>query len=192
MISMTNPITRRLLGSGLMLLPLLASVGRAQDPVSVDFNTQVRPILESACVHCHGEANQKGDYRLDTKDDAFKPGEDGVGVVAGKPDQSLIFTTAVLAADDDDVMPPKKDGPPLDKSQTEILRAWIAAGAAWPDGVKLEQQSRILFAKHIKPIFETTCVSCHNPEKMKGDYDMTTKATAFKMDGDYGLSLIHI
>lgn len=169
---------------------MVGPAGFGQAPAAVDFQGQVKPILESACVHCHGESKQQGDYRLDTKEEAFKPVDGEAMLVAGDPAKSAVFTTTVLGADDDDVMPPSKDGPPLDKSQTEILKAWIAAGAVWPDGVVLEQKPRIDFVKHIRPIFETTCVSCHNPEKMKGDYDMTTKALAFKVDGDYGDAIV--
>lgn len=190
MISMMTLTARLGLRSSPLLLALLAPSARGETLAAVDFDRQVRPILESACVHCHGETKQQGDYRLDTKEEAFKPVDDELMLVAGEPDQSPLYTTTVLPSDHDDVMPPSKDGPPLDPSQTEILRAWIAGGAAWPEGVKLEQQPRVSFVKHIQPIFETTCVSCHNPDKMKGDYDMTTKAAAFKMDGDYGDAIV--
>ena len=190
MMPMTIPTLRPRLLTGPLLCALMAPAAIAQDPAAVDFNRQVRPILESACVHCHSETNQKGDYRLDTAEEASKTLDDGAGVVAGKPDESLLYTTTVLPADDDDIMPPTKDGPPLDKTQTDILKAWIAGGAVWPEGVKLEQKPRMDFVKHIKPIFETTCVSCHNPDEMKGDYDMTTKMAAFKMDGDYGDAIV--
>ena len=187
---MKNLTARFGLYSGSLLFALTASAGRGQEAAAVDFNAQVRPILESACVHCHGETKQQGDYRLDTMADAFKAGDDGAMVIPGEPEKSALYTTTVLAADDDDVMPPAKDGPPLAKSQTEVLRAWIAAGAEWPEGVTLKQQPRIDFVKHIQPIFETACISCHNPDKMKGDYDMTTMASAFKKDGDYGDAIV--
>ncbi|MFN0127139.1 MAG: SUMF1/EgtB/PvdO family nonheme iron enzyme [Verrucomicrobiales bacterium] len=180
--------------SGVVLCWLLGAVAApaasGQEAAAVDFNAQVKPILESACVHCHGETKQQGDYRLDTREEAFKRVDDEAMLVAGKPDESRAYTTTILAADDDDVMPPSKDGPPLDKTQTEILRAWIAGGAAWPEGVQLEKKPRMDFVKHIRPIFETACLSCHNPEKMKGDYDMTTKAGAFKVDGDHGDAIV--
>ena len=33
---------------------------------SIDYDTDVRPILESHCIKCHGDKVQKGDLRLDT------------------------------------------------------------------------------------------------------------------------------
>lgn len=35
------------------------------------------------------------------------------------------------------------------------------------------------FSEHIQPILETKCLPCHNDEKQKGDYLMTTKDKAF-------------
>lgn len=165
-----------------LLLPLLVV---ASAEAAIDFNTQVRPILESTCVHCHGPTEQKGDYRLDTKEEAFKLIDGMAMLVAGKPEESKLYTTMVLEADDEDIMPPEKDGPPLHQSQTEVIKAWIAEGAAWPEGVVLKQQPRIDFVKHIQPIFETACVSCHDADKKKGDYDMSTLAAAFT-SGDSG------
>ena len=75
-------------------------------------------------------------------------------------------------------MPPKKEGV-LDKAQSELLKKWIDQGANWPQGVKLEQKPRITFVKHIQPILEQNCVTCHNEKKHKGDFDLSSKETAF-------------
>ena len=171
-------------------LTVAAPVFSAAEPV--DFTTQVKPILESTCVHCHNEKEHKGDYRLDTLAEALKSPEDLPGLVPGKPEESLIYTTACLPADDDDVMPPKKDGPPLSKEQTDILKQWIADGAKWPDGVKLEQKPRISFEKHIQPILEVSCVGCHNPQKKEeyGNYDCTTRTAAMTTGDEEGGELV--
>lgn len=39
---------------------------------------------------------------------------------------------------------------------------------------------KIDFVKHIQPILEATCISCHGPDEDKGDYRMHTKAAFFK------------
>ena len=44
----------------------------------------------------------------------------------------------------------------------------------------LKQAARIDFVKHVQPILEENCVSCHNPEKTKGKWDLSTKAKAFE------------
>ncbi len=145
----------------------------------VDFTTQVKPILEAACTHCHGLDKDKGDFRLHTKEDAMKGNENGSGLVAGDLKKSAIYTTLILPAEDDMVMPPAKEGL-LDKTQIEVIKNWIEQGADWPAGVTLGVQPRIDFVKHIQPILEQNCVSCHNPEKDKGEWILTTKKQAFE------------
>ncbi len=143
-----------------------------------DFNQHIKPILEAACVHCHNSKEHKGDLNLATLEDSIKGGENGTALVPGNSAKSKLYTTTILSADDDDVMPPKKEGL-LAKEQSELLKKWIDQGAKWPAGVKLEQKPRIAFEKHVQPILEQNCVSCHNPEKHKGDLDLSTKEKAF-------------
>jgi formylglycine-generating enzyme required for sulfatase activity len=145
-----------------------------------DFVTTVKPILEAACVHCHCEAKAKGDLRLDTKAEAFKPIDGTPMIVPGKPEESKVYTSTLLAPDHDDLMPPAKDGPALAPEQTGILKAWITTGATWPEGVTLTQQPRVAFVRDVQPILEQNCVSCHNAEKTKGGLDLSTKELAFK------------
>src|SRR6185369_2788043 len=92
----------------------------AQAADKVDFEQQIKPILELNCVRCHGAEKPKGGLRLDTKGGALKGGDEGPALVPGKPDQSPLYTSTILPADDDKHMPPKGD--PLKKEQTELLR----------------------------------------------------------------------
>jgi formylglycine-generating enzyme required for sulfatase activity len=110
---------------------------RAAD--TIDFTSQVKPILEFNCVRCHAaptsKEKPKGGLRLDNKVDAFKGGDDGPVIVPGNPAKSPLYTSTVLPPDDEKFMPPKGDH--LTKDQTEILKVWIEQGANWPDGVTL-------------------------------------------------------
>ncbi len=103
----------------------------------MDFVKDVQPVLEYNCVACHREGEDKGKLRLDNKAMAFTSGEDGPSFVPFHPEKSSSYTTTVLATDHDDVMPPAKNGGPMAKEKTEVLRQWIAQGAPWPDGVVL-------------------------------------------------------
>src|SRR6266850_4733549 len=129
------------------------AVSRAAD--KVDFALDIKPILESTCLSCHGSEKPKGDLRLDTKAGAIKGGRKGTVLVNGKPDESPLYKSTILPAGDDDIMPPK--GSPLAKSQTELLRRWIAEGATWPAAITLKQTRRIEFAKDIQPLLEFNC-----------------------------------
>jgi formylglycine-generating enzyme required for sulfatase activity len=130
------------------LLAVSASGANAAD--AVDFNRDVRPILEGACVHCHGPEKAEGDVRLDSKAAAFEGSGDNPGVTPGKPDDSSLYWTTALPQDDDLFMPPKK---PLAAAQIAVLKAWIEQGAAWPEGVVLEEKPRMDFRNNIQPLF---------------------------------------
>ena len=162
-----NVITRIL--SAFTITAMFAPFAHAK----VDFVKQVKPVLEAACVNCHGAADQDGDLRLDTLEHLLKGGDSGPAIVKGDPDKSLLIELISLSADDDDVMPPKD--PPLASSQIAVLKDWIKEGAEWPEGEVLTATPRIDFVKHIQPIFEQNCITCHNPNNEgKSDYHMTT------------------
>ncbi|MEN9575211.1 MAG: hypothetical protein RL514_3066 [Verrucomicrobiota bacterium] len=101
-----------------------------------DFAKDIGPVLAKNCIECHGPEKQKGKLRLDSKEAAFKGGDSGLtGIVPGKSADSRIYKVITLAKGHDDIMPPK--GEPLSKATTDLIKAWIDAGAEWPAGVKL-------------------------------------------------------
>src|SRR5256714_8655782 len=61
-------------------------------------------------------------------------------------------------------------------------------------------QEKITYQQHVRPIFNASCVSCHNPDKNKAGLDLTTYATAMAgssngkvlQSGDPDLSLIYL
>lgn len=109
---------------------VLSAVASAQEP-AVDFVRDVAPLLQRHCVSCHGEEKQKGDLRLDAKAHVFPDGEASELVVAGKPDDSELVRRVELPDGDEDLMPQK--GERLKPAEVAALRAWIAAGATWPE-----------------------------------------------------------
>ena len=113
----------------------LASAVSAQDAPAVDFNKDIAPIFEFKCVECHNENKVKGELRMDTFDWIMKGGDTGPAIVAGKPDESSIFERVTLPHDDIDIMPP--EGDPLTDKEVASLKAWIAAGAKWPENTQL-------------------------------------------------------
>ncbi|WP_419189465.1 SUMF1/EgtB/PvdO family nonheme iron enzyme [Stieleria marina] len=146
----------------------------SQEPV-VDF-APVQPLLASACVHCHGEKEAEGELRLDTLAGALAGGASGPALVPGNPTDSTLLTSTMLAHDDADIMPPDE---PLDPSQIELLRKWVASGAKWDSDKPIKIQPRIDFVKNIQPILEQQCVSCHSGDDPEGGLDLTTREMAF-------------
>ena len=116
----------------------------------VDFMRDVKPLLEGACVQCHGpnEEELEGDYRIDSKEDAFAGGSSYENEVIrpGNANNSPAYWMTTLHYDEpesDECMPPKK---PLNKDQQQVLFDWIQEGAEWPDDVFLEDKPRVNFA----------------------------------------------
>ena len=99
----------------------------------VSFVTHVKPLLQSNCYKCHAADKMKGDYRLDTKEFAFKNGEsDEPPIVPGKADDSLLIKVIEGKGDyKDKMMPPK--GAPLSTEQVATIRRWIDEGAVWDE-----------------------------------------------------------
>jgi hypothetical protein len=97
----------------------------------IDYSKDIEPILEQHCFKCHGEEKQKSGLRLDQKAAALKGGENGKVIIPGKSAESRLIRL-VGGLDKDLVMPPK--GERLALSQISLLRAWIDAGAEYPDG----------------------------------------------------------
>ena len=103
---------------------LLTGLCSSADAQKVDFNTQIKPLLERHCMECH---NAEGDsYPIEVKDDAFE------FIVEGEPEESDMFL--VLETDDeDDRMPPADYEHQLSDDQIGLIKTWIAEGAEWPD-----------------------------------------------------------
>lgn len=170
----------------------LAGLAISASPLSsvaaVDFQQQVRPILESTCLSCHDSEHTKGALRLDTLAGAMKGGEKkGAAIVPGKPDSSPLYTLTQLPADHDDIMPPKGDK--LTAEQSAVLKTWIQEGAAWPADATLAKRRRAEFTKDIKPILEQNCVACHREEHFKGGLRLDEKSLAFK-GGENGPGIV--
>ena len=98
--------------------------------IAVEFTRDVKPLLESTCLKCHGAEKHKSDLRLDSRERALAGGENGVDIIPGDSGKSpLIHFVARLVPDME--MPPKGKGEPLTAQQVGLLRAWIDQGAKW-------------------------------------------------------------
>lgn len=119
------------------LLLFLASVlivggivwGTYSKEEQIDFNTQVKPILNKRCISCHGGVKQSGELSMMTREEILKAGESGnPAVVPGDPDASELYLR-LITEEEEEKMPYKEESLPED--EIEILRKWIAQGAEW-------------------------------------------------------------
>ncbi|HZZ71233.1 MAG TPA: PSD1 and planctomycete cytochrome C domain-containing protein [Pirellulales bacterium] len=193
--------------AGLIPSQARAAEGKALPPAAphYDFQRDIRPILESSCVGCHNADRKKGEFRLDTRDNLLKGGENGVVVVPGKSGESDLIK-AVARLDKGTAMPPDQEQA-LSAAQVGLLRAWIDDGARFPEGfvlrtlgvVRLDKQElaklpppaakKIDFVKDVQPLFAAHCLACHGPDKHEALFRLDHKPTVFA-GGELGPAVV--
>jgi formylglycine-generating enzyme required for sulfatase activity len=94
----------------------------------VDFQKQIRPIFESACLPCHDVDEARGGFRMNTQENFMRGGSKGSPIVASHPDRSLLQLLIDLPPAKPGSMPP---GQQLPQAQRDLIREWIAIGAPW-------------------------------------------------------------
>ena len=101
----------------------------AAEKSEVNFNEDIRPILNENCVTCHGGVRRQAELSLLFRDDALQPAESGnYAIVPGRSGQSELIRR-VAHADPDERMP--AEAPPLSKREISLLKRWIDRGAEW-------------------------------------------------------------
>ena len=102
------------------------------DPTSAGFYTQsVQPILQANCYRCHGGMNHRGGLGLDSPAGLLTGGKEGVGLVPGHPEQSLLVKLIRHEGPADDPMPMPPRGK-LSDADIATVERWVKAGAVMP------------------------------------------------------------
>lgn len=105
-----------------------ANASRATNPTSF-YTKHIHPIFDANCVSCHGESKVSGGLRLDTYDRLMRGGSDGVVIVPGNPDKSLLLHRVTLPAGHKLLMPAEGE-PRLRAEEIAWIRAWIQQGSS--------------------------------------------------------------
>ena len=100
-----------------LALPLAAS------PEQEQFEKKIRPLLLGKCIECHGQDQQAGGLRLDSKEGWLTGGATGPAVQASDAEGSLLLQ--VLSDDSHKAIA-------LSKNEIHELKLWIQAGAFDP------------------------------------------------------------
>jgi len=99
--------------------------------VKINFDRDIRPVLETSCVRCHGAQKPRSRFRLDNRESALNGGDDNTNdIVPGDSSKSLLIKYVARQVEDME-MPPIGKGDPLPPQQIGLLRAWIDQGANW-------------------------------------------------------------
>ncbi len=98
---------------------------------SVDYNSQVKPIINKQCISCHGGVKQKGGFSLLFRSEALAKSESGkYAIIPGDPKNSELIKR-INTSDTEERMPYKHE--PLKEEEKAIFYDWIKEGAAWGD-----------------------------------------------------------
>ena len=174
--------------------------------VRVDFAKEVKPLLETACLKCHGPQQPGGGFSLGTREAALKGGQSGIDIIPGDSGKSLLIHFVARLVDGIQ-MPPKGAGDPLTPEQVGLLRAWIDQGATWPAEVTLQAprqsavgdqvipsgkaqaaatllppavEKRIDFVQDVQPILAKSCYTCHGATMQRAGLRLDLKSIALK------------
>lgn len=116
------------MGATLILVILRFNYGH-QEPV--DFNKEIRPIINTKCISCHGGVKESAGFSLFSREDALKNTESGKpAIIPGNPGDSELVRR-LLSNDPEERMPYHAE--PLSATEIEKLKDWIAQGAYWED-----------------------------------------------------------
>ena len=96
---------------------------------NIDYNTQIKPILNKHCISCHGGVKQNGGFGLLTREHALAITEsEKPAIVPGNAHTSEMIQR--LTAEDPEIRMPL-DADPLSDEDIGILKQWIDEGAEW-------------------------------------------------------------
>ena len=97
------------------------------------FEKAVAPILARRCVICHNQQNSEAGLSLASAERALGKSDSGRVIVPGAPDESILLD--YISGKTPEM--PKEDDP-LSTDEVAAIRRWIAAGAKWPEELKLQ------------------------------------------------------
>jgi hypothetical protein len=141
------------------------------------FEARFPPLFQAKCVRCHRGKAPKGDLDLSSLAGVWQGGESGPVLVAGKPEESLLYQKIHSGA-----MPPgKKDR--LSAAEVESVRHWIAGLRAGdtPRGITGSDPIAISVSQHdVIPILLRRCTVCHGLRRREGGLDLRSRAAMLR------------
>ena len=95
----------------------------------IDFSTQIKPILNTKCITCHGGVKKSGGFSLLFKEEAFAATESGKPAIIPEDASGSEFIKRLHEEDSELRMPFEKQQ--LSEEEIELLTKWIDQGAKW-------------------------------------------------------------
>lgn len=158
---------------GLSLMVLLApSVCAADEAADEDaLWSQVRVVLQSKCVRCHGDEVHKAELDLRSPESIFRGGESGAAIDDEHPHDSLLLEYV-----NEGLMPPEDEGT-LSDTEVRLINRWVRQEAA----LSAERQDAQQVTQHdVLPILLLRCAACHGRQTPQGQLDVRSRASLIK------------
>ncbi len=96
---------------------------------TIDFSSQVKPIINAKCISCHGGVKQQAGFSLLFEEEAIAKLPSGAhGIVRGNAQKSEMIKR-LTAEDPEERMPYQEE--PLSEEEIDILTRWVDQGATW-------------------------------------------------------------
>ena len=95
----------------------------------IDYNTQVKPILNNQCISCHGGVKQSGGFSLLFEEEAKGNTAAGIPAIIPHSPAKSEMIKRITTKNPEERMPLDKD--PLSKEEIKILKKWVKQGAKW-------------------------------------------------------------
>lgn len=97
----------------------------------VDFNRDIRPIINNKCIACHGGVKRSGGFSLLFEEEALEVNESGErAIVPGNVKKSELIQR-ISHSDPEYRMPLEEE--PLSDEEIALFSRWINQGAQWED-----------------------------------------------------------
>ncbi|WP_232107274.1 DUF1553 domain-containing protein [Gimesia alba] len=118
-----------------LLLPAAGKIPESK--TSVDFETQIAPLIVEHCIRCHKPGNEKGELSLNSLQSLKENGF----LTPGKPAESYLLEVIQVDPETGKAEMPK-GAKPLSKEEVALFSRWIKQGAPWPEKLKLQEKSK--------------------------------------------------
>src|SRR5690606_10928239 len=127
-VAMKNLQSKWVIGAGIVfIIGMIAAWPSGEE--SVDFSTEIKPILNKHCIACHGGVKKNGGFSLLFEEEAFAATESGhPAIIPGDAEHSE-FIKRRTSDDPEERMP--YDAPPSSTKEIQLLTRWVEQGAKW-------------------------------------------------------------
>ena len=96
---------------------------------SIDFNAEIRPLLNKKCMSCHGGVRANGELSFLFEKTSFQPAKSGKKAIVPFSTHESELINRIKHSDPDLRMP--LDADPLSEDEINLLEKWIEQGAQW-------------------------------------------------------------